>query len=635
MGMSKRGNGKNESKTKKKQHKRRPPPESSSSTPTTNTTTTTSDSLSVHWHWLHALILTIGIFVGRYLTRSHHNYSHDDDTTSTRTSDYIIDSRRLDDPATTTNKSPNNNAPSDTAIKTKISSDNEFQQAIEAWNGTLIDHIPYENLTYRQFVSEYQIKRKPVVIRGMHADSPLTEGVDEANWGWKAMRRRFGNVVLDNRIEGTSGQRKGGEEEGGAVDRTMVGCTGLGLCTGNPITLASLFDEYFLQRPSSALHETADHTTTKIENNVHHPPTRHPKPNNHPPIPYPHDIELRRYLPEMFSAYRKSNYFIENLHLPINGGTSKWPSLFFGARGTSTKLHVDGHGTSFAMSVFRGRKQFLLLDAREGEKLCMTTPTDGLDYGVGYDPFVPELEEACPEARGANAYFADVRGGDLLFVPGHMHHAARNLIQSLGVSDNFLTMHDFNAINEDFGGYSSKINNAKTLPPGEKTPVNLQYLVTRDLYRLLNETNYASNWHLEREFWNADEATAESYRRLLSHLSTVLHRNDDGNDGDASKAYYTTRLTFLSNPEITRMSLRAHGLWDCMEPHYQHRFETQGDNTWVGTDMIQLMEEALQRSIQCRGKIIAEEYIVGIKTNLRDALRTLHLEEGLTKYCCT
>lgn len=54
--------------------------------------------------------------------------------------------------------------------------DSVFNDAVKAWGGTLIDHVPYKKLSYDRFFSDYQAKRRPVVITGMYADSPLTEG---------------------------------------------------------------------------------------------------------------------------------------------------------------------------------------------------------------------------------------------------------------------------------------------------------------------------------------------------------------------------------------------------------------------------------------------------------------------------
>ena len=47
----------------------------------------------------------------------------------------------------------------------------------------------------------------------------------------------------------------------------------------------------------------------------------------------------------MYGVYRKHAYFVENWLLPLSEGFDHWPSLFFGATGTRTGLHVDNFGT--------------------------------------------------------------------------------------------------------------------------------------------------------------------------------------------------------------------------------------------------------------------------------------------------
>mmetsp|Transcript_26886 Transcript_26886/g.56437 ORF Transcript_26886/g.56437 Transcript_26886/m.56437 type:complete len:423 (+) Transcript_26886:58-1326(+) len=131
--------------------------------------------------------------------------------------------------------------PTDTAAMTpeeerEAAANALFQTSLRAWNGTLIDRVPHDEMTYQRFVKDYQSKRRPVVVTGMYAASPLTEGVDDAQWGWPALRDRFGDVTLETRVaskeESNSGQKRG--------------CSGTGLCEGRPIRLGELLDRFFL-----------------------------------------------------------------------------------------------------------------------------------------------------------------------------------------------------------------------------------------------------------------------------------------------------------------------------------------------------------------------------------------------------
>ncbi|KAL7472216.1 hypothetical protein ACHAXS_012549 [Conticribra weissflogii] len=501
-----------------------------------------------------------------------------------------------------------------------------FQESVLAWNGTVIDHVPFADMTFRRFVRDYQSKRKPVVLTGTYAASPLTEGVDDARWGWRALRDRFGDVVLETLV--TGGHRDGG-------------CSGTGLCEGPPVRLGDLLDRHFSSGPSDA-----DHDDDAAD-----------------AAPYPHDIELKAVLPDLFRAYRKPALFAENLLLPLKAGRDRWPSVFFGAPGTQTNLHVDSMGTSFTMAVFRGRKQFLLFDPRDAPALCVERPTPPLDYGVGVDPFRPAFD-LCPDARTARALFADVRAGDLLFVPGHVPHAARNLEKSVGISQNLLTVHDYPAVMEDFAGYLAKSNRkkktrtaAKNGANGETEPtgVGLDFLTVRDLYRLLSETKFVSDWSrslppdvdhdLDHDrdddirFWNADDATKESYDRIRAHLSTVL--------SERNATEYATRLAYLSNYGFLILALQAFGAWECLGPEGKEALlalvpdaaHDSKRNVDDDVTMIEVLEAVFRNHptgknrVKCRA--VLDGFIDGVvNVRIPRAVTTLGREKGLTKYCC-
>ena len=218
----------------------------------------------------------------------------------------------------------------------------------------------------------------------------------------------------------------------------------------------------------------------------------------------------------MYGVYRKHAYFVENWLLPLSEGFDHWPSLFFGATGTRTGLHVDNFGTvskciliidywfwckniivyidaqnsvlhigshitcqSFTMAVFRGRKQFLLIDPKYGPKLCMKRPRGIWEYRIGNDPFNPDFNK-CPTARQVVALFANVKAGDVLFVPGSYHHAARNLENSVGVSQNFLTPYDYPSIVESSFGYAAN-RIKKEQPSQHSADVTMEFLAMRDI----------------------------------------------------------------------------------------------------------------------------------------------------------
>lgn len=407
------------------------------------------------------------------------------------------------------------------------------QDAIIAWNGKEVDHVPFENMTMHRFREEYQKQRRPVVITGVYKDSPL---LTEA-WGWQALRDNFGYIELENRIK----------RDNRHPERN-IGCAGIGLCKGQPILLQDLMDKYFLREPTDP--ESA---------------------------PYPHDTELRKAMPPMFKVYKKLSFFVDNMLLLGGRGMERWPSLFFGTKGTGTGLHVDNLGTSFTMAVFRGRKQFILFDPRDGPNLCMETPVweYGLDYGIGIDSFDPDFNR-CPAAKNTTALFASFGAGDLLYVPGSFHHAARNMESSLGISQNFLSLEDYESFLEGhFGYYVETKRLVERRGKGLKStdnpvPITILLLSTWDLYRLLRETGYhmsAKSWDFPQgELLSPLPSVREAYMAQLNHLKNIA-KSDPG---------LVSRLAYMSNYETLEVAIKQSGLWDCIDQKVLDEIGSEG-----------------------------------------------------------
>lgn len=183
-------------------------------------------------------------------------------------------------------------------------SDEQYNQPLQLWKSKTVDRVPFAEMTPSR-MKKYMRHRRPVVIVGAYAHSNLTEGVNDEEWGWEGMKRKFGHVELKTVVRDTEYSNK---------------CQGTGLCEGRNITVAQLFDEYFLN------HQCGETQRTKK-------------------LPYPHDLSLESTIPDMFDVYQKPAFFVENLLLPLREGKDHWPSLFFGATGTMTGLHVDNFGT--------------------------------------------------------------------------------------------------------------------------------------------------------------------------------------------------------------------------------------------------------------------------------------------------
>ena len=217
----------------------------------------------------------------------------------------IVHASTEDDPSSSTS---NSECPS-----SSTDSEQSYNEAVlQAWpSSKQIDHIPFSEMTHSRIVHQYMRRRRPVVIVGLYEQSQLTSGVNDTYWGWEGMQRHFGHVELETKVWGWDGS-------------SSKNCTSGGLCIDDNVTLYDLFQDHFLNK-----HEQQQVVNNKREKKV----------------PYPHDISLENTLPEMYSVYRKHAFFVENWLLPLSEGFDHWPSLFFGATGTRTGLHVDNFGT--------------------------------------------------------------------------------------------------------------------------------------------------------------------------------------------------------------------------------------------------------------------------------------------------
>jgi len=460
---------------------------------------------------------------------------------------------------------------------------------IDAWrkgsnnpdeNVVLIDQVPFEDMTHELFFGTYQARRIPVVLTGAYAGSPL---LSDELYGWQALHDRFGHVVFPTRIPRASSKKS---------------CTGTGLCVGPNITLGELLEAHFLNDDTE---EDGDGKKEKKAVDVNK-------------IPYPHDESLEKMLPEMYEDYKTLSYFGENLLLAAKNGKDRWPSIFFGARGTQTGLHVDSMGTSFTMAVFRGRKQFILLDAKEGLKLCMDTPLPFLDYGI--EAFKPNFDR-CPAARNAKAMFASIGPSDILFMPGSYHHAAWNVEDSIGVSQNFLSVNDYDSIMESFVGYAQDVKREmKRRRGGEKEQIKVSFgfLAMRDFFRFLAETGYLSNWRDGPTYWKPKDATNESFKRIATHMYQVLLKDKD----------QAWRPAYFCSPKLAQIALKFSDAYSCLPAEIRNRLEGED----LPDDVSRVLEPAFLNGGDCQHFEHSWNRLMDTVTN---AAPLLEHEKALTK----
>ena len=140
-------------------------------------------------------------------------------------------------------------------------------------------------------------------------------------------------------------------------------------------------------------------------------------------------------------------------------------------------------------------------------------------------------------------------------MPGSYHHAARNLEDSVGISQNFLTVYDYPSVLESSFGYATSLKLQKKKERG----VSMELLALRDMYTLLPDTGFFDSSE-GKQWWNAKEATNESYERVMKHMESVLKTA-------LSPFKVATRLAYFLNRRTIIAALEAIGAWDCLEAH--------------------------------------------------------------------
>eukprot|EP00088_Acartia_fossae_P012019 TRINITY_DN16148_c0_g1_i2.p1 TRINITY_DN16148_c0_g1~~TRINITY_DN16148_c0_g1_i2.p1 ORF type:complete len:266 (-),score=30.96 TRINITY_DN16148_c0_g1_i2:69-827(-) len=144
---------------------------------------------------------------------------------------------------------------------------------------------------------------------------------------------------------------------------------------------------------------------------------------------YLFDWSLPLNAPELAKNFHVPEYFEDNLLTKTGPGAmyrDSWPSLFIGAKGTGSGLHVDAFGSHFYMYLISGRKRWKFYPA---ERIKDLNPVfwDSLDptFPKDIDPTIP-------------SYTVDLCAGETLFVPAGCPHTVLNLEQTVAVSGNFV-----------------------------------------------------------------------------------------------------------------------------------------------------------------------------------------------------
>jgi hypothetical protein len=186
----------------------------------------------------------------------------------------------------------------------------------------------------------------------------------------------------------------------------------------------------------------------------------------------------------------------------------------------------------------------------------MDTPIPASRYGI--DVFQPDFDQ-CPNGLSkSNPLFASVGPGDILYVPGSTIHAARNMEDGIGISQNFHSMADYVSLMESgpmgYDATQARINNHEK---GSGVQLDPDFFALRDMFLLLKETGYNSGiyWSDGPLYLGADESRTIAYKCVLINLQSALEKEPN----------LATRVAFLSGNRFAVMAMEAAGVWDCLD----------------------------------------------------------------------
>ena len=191
---------------------------------------------------------------------------------------------------------------------------------------TPVPVVPAEDLTLERFVTEHAVPGKPVVIRGLN----VTPGGD---WTLDHLARVCSDVKVQLNTKSTKTTNWGG------------------LIVAGIMPFAEFAREYSRNETlrSWYLHDWSL--------------------NNHCPAVFgPPPYENEFVMPKYFAG----DYF---QRIPWVGYEQTWPSLFIGAKNTSSALHIDSGATNFWMYLMTGRKKWRFWDREQAFNLYLKPMT--------------------------------------------------------------------------------------------------------------------------------------------------------------------------------------------------------------------------------------------------------------------
>lgn len=200
---------------------------------------------------------------------------------------------------------------------------------------------------------------------------------------------------------------------------------------------------------------------------------------------YMYDVPLQQKLPILLESWRIPRYMQHDyLHRTMRGHPQKssWPTLFIGAAGTNSPVHLDRWHGHFWMFQVAGVKRWTIWHP---DDTCELLPS--FEKG-NYDPSFPAREEILDRGRSVTL---ELHPGELLFVPGGAVHGVTNLEPSVAVAGNFVDATNLASVLEDL------------------SQTSLRYQDDRALFEALSEVDFDEEDALSDRLFAPEEAGVE------------------------------------------------------------------------------------------------------------------------------
>lgn len=170
---------------------------------------------------------------------------------------------------------------------------------------------------------------------------------------------------------------------------------------------------------------------------------------------YLYDVSLPLQLPALLEHVRVPRYFahcrLQRTRLRHCFDRS-WPTLFIGAQGTRSQLHVDQWHGHFWMTVVSGSKHWSVWHPDDAHLLSPKVPV-GRTHPIFPDIAVLEKSDDFTKARRLDFTLHE---GETLFVPGGSPHFVVNAEDSAAFAGNFVDESNYDASLADMGAMASK-----------------------------------------------------------------------------------------------------------------------------------------------------------------------------------